>query len=174
MKNLKRLLALLLALCMALSLMTAASATWEGAVRPNTRAEWVRTYYCPTCGSQCVLASENTDPNTTNHLRIWHCVNPSCGDYAASTGHSKWFYTVNARHVWDETGTCTVCSAYNPSLASCSHGSYSYSYQPYNSSYHSYVQTCRLCGETISSSLQSHRTSYTCTPNNSSTHSFSP
>ena len=172
MKSIRRFFALALALCLALALAAPAHAAWPDADRDNTRAEWTRTYYCPTCGSQCVVASENNDPAQTNHAKVWHCVNSSCADYDANRGHSKWFYTLNARHVWDNTGTCTVCYAYDASQATCSHGSYTYSYVPYNSSYHSYVQSCRLCGETISSSLQSHRTSYTCTPNNSSTHSY--
>lgn len=172
MKNIRRFSAMALALCLTLALTAPARAAWPGADRDNTRAEWTRTYYCPTCGSQCVVGDESANAALTTHAKTWHCVNSACSEYNASTGHSKYFYTLIGPHQWDSTGTCTVCYAYDASQAACSHGSYTYSYAPYNSSYHSYVQSCRLCGKTVSSSLQSHRTSYTCTPNNGSTHSY--
>ena len=170
MKNLKRTLGLLLAMIMALSLPLTAHA----AVLSNTASNWNGTYYCVSCGKRLSLTFD--EKTSWGHARGWVCTNTNCiYDYNSTTTsltkNERLQYTINGAHQYDSNGTC-FCGYYDASQASCSHGSYSYSYQPYSASQHMYVQTCRLCGETISTALQAHQTQYTCTSNGSSTHSY--
>ena len=154
--SIRRFFTLLLALCLVLGLATSASAAWANAVLDNTRANWIGTYYCPTCGSKLVVVAEDTTPTDSNHCKTWHCFNSACPDYNATYGHSVWCYTINARHVWDDSGNCTVCGAYNASYAVCTHPSSYYSYSYYSTSYHTYSQICSSCDETLASGLEAH------------------
>ena len=156
MRNIRRFFTLILALCLVLGLATTASAAWANAVLDNTRANWIGTYYCPTCGSQLVVVAEDTTPTDSNHCKTWHCFNSACPDYNATYGHSVWCYTINAPHLWDSTGNCTVCGAYNASYADCTHPSSYYSYSYYSTSYHTYSEICSSCDETLSSGLETH------------------
>lgn len=87
------------------------------------------------------------------------------------------FITSDQSHTFSGN-TCTLCGYTTSSIGggdtggdtSCSHGSYTYSYDYYNTSYHTYTKACRYCSEEISSSLQSHSWQYSYSAYSSSQH----
>lgn len=170
MRNMRRLLALLLALCMTAAVPGVAFAGDWGAILENTEEVWNATYYCEGCGLPLSIRA-GVEPTATMHVRVWHCANSSCDEYYANPADgSAEFYTVNGRHTFDATGTC-YCGYYDSSQATCSHTSCDYSYTYYNGTYHRYVQTCLSCGTTVSSTLQGHSTTSDCVYEDASTHS---
>lgn len=137
-------------------------------------------YYCDTCGGSLFITHDLQDNGSGRHARYWACGNSSCDRYYYGSATTEtgaplgtWQYMLIDNHVYNSTGTCMYCGYYDASQAACSHGSYSYNYVYYSNSYHTYDQTCNYCSEVLSSTLQSHNTTYSCTYNNASTHTYS-